>query len=1061
MITDFTPKNGSSKGGTRVDITGTNLGTQLSDIISITIGSSRSCSSISTYVPGQRIICTITDDTNGIDISDSIRVTIRNSQSQNLTATSNGVFELLTPVIGSIIPTLGPVSGGTKVIVMGMNLNIGNQEETRVIMRETVNKRTSSLCPDVSCTITSIDSNEIRCTSDPTVNTTCSRAVAVSINGNDADLANNAMVTYSYRNDPTFDGVSPQQTIPAGGVNLTFMGTNVDIIQSPMIAINDSRFPASSIESCVSTSGTTLICTAPTISSPIGNSDYGQPVSYQLILDGAPSPDSNMFQLRLILRPNPNITGVSEMITADDSGAYEITIQGSNFMSVDQSEIMITLIDINNPSETHTCEIQTLSDSKIDCMAPSNKPIGTTLSVQVKIGNLMFPMDGSNRYTVTYTQAVDATLAPILGGVAGGIIVIVIVLVLCISIPVAFAIRRHSKKKDLQFNNLLSQMESMELDITDQCKQAFAELQTELGELVADDAADLHQLPFHDFPTYATKVFFPSAGVHHPVLSPPRVPSNMTKEDLSSLLEEFRTLVFDKKFLIAFVKTLESQPKFNLQEKSTMASLIMVACLNDISYATDILQTLLSDLIRRSLSNTRNHPKLLLRRTESVAEKLLTNWFCVTLFPYMLEHAGAPMYILFKAVKAQLEKGPIDVITGEARNSLSEEKLLRQALEFKVMECEVELGNASSLLAHTKKQEQPLENDSPHIETVQTIRLLDTDSISQTKEKILDFIYCNRPVSMRPSIGEVELELCRGNAGIPLKDQDTTSARDGEWMKINTLGHYNILEMSEAAVEDPKKLLPRFRLTPRLMSPIKPGMRPMSGAGYDVPGTIVASASITSQTSLLASVNQLPSFDTNTRLYHLIKSQEASDGQGQQKIVSEVFLTRLLSTKRILQSYVDNLFKAIFGIPHGKPLPKSIKVMFDFLDIQAAELGIHDPEVLHTWKTNTLPLRFWVNLIKNPDFVFDINKSATVDACFTVIAQAYIDGCSTAEVRYTKDTPSARLLYANEVKQYKQEVLQFYDKVQSLPRTTNDELRSYFTEMVDVSPPLILLILNG
>lgn len=41
----------------------------------------------------------------------------------------------------------------------------------------------------------------------------------------------------------------------------------------------------------------------------------------------------------------------------------------------------------------------------------------------------------------------------------------------------------------------------------------------------------------------------------------------------------------------------------------------------------------------------------------------------------------------------------------------------------------------------------------------------------------------------------VLIELCRGNAGIPLKDQDTTSRRDGEWMKINTLGHFNIPDM--------------------------------------------------------------------------------------------------------------------------------------------------------------------------------------------------------------------------------------------------------------------------
>ena len=52
---------------------------------------------------------------------------------------------------------------------------------------------------------------------------------------------------------------------------------------------------------------------------------------------------------------------------------------------------------------------------------------------------------------------------------------------------------------------------------------AFAELQTDLGELVTEDALDSNQLPFHNFPTYATKVFFPSAGIHHPVLSEPRV----------------------------------------------------------------------------------------------------------------------------------------------------------------------------------------------------------------------------------------------------------------------------------------------------------------------------------------------------------------------------------------------------------------------------------------------------------------------------------------------------------------------------------------------------------
>ena len=65
-----------------------------------------------------------------------------------------------------------------------------------------------------------------------------------------------------------------------------------------------------------------------------------------------------------------------------------------------------------------------------------------------------------------------------------------------------------------------------------------------------------------------------------------------------------------------------------------------------------------------------------------------------------------------------------------------------------------------------------------------------------------------------------------------------------------------------------------------------------------------------------------------------------------------------------------------------------------------------------------------MNVIKNPDFVFDIHKSATVDSCLSVISQAYIDACSTSEAKYTKDTPSSKLLYVNEVRGYKTHIQQ-------------------------------------
>ena len=60
----------------------------------------------------------------------------------------------------------------------------------------------------------------------------------------------------------------------------------------------------------------------------------------------------------------------------------------------------------------------------------------------------------------------------------------------------------------------------------------------------------------------------------------------------------------------------------------------------------------------------------------------------------------------------------------------------------------------------------------------------------------------------------------------------------------------------------------------------------------------------------------------------------------------------------------------------------------------------------------SLPLRFWVNIVKNPDFVFDIHKSNIVDACLSVVGQTLMDSCSMSEIKLTKDSPSSKLLYA-------------------------------------------------
>lgn len=55
--------------------------------------------------------------------------------------------------------------------------------------------------------------------------------------------------------------------------------------------------------------------------------------------------------------------------------------------------------------------------------------------------------------------------------------------------------------------------------------------------------------------------------------------------------------------------------------------------------------------------------------------------------------------MLFCAIKQQMEKGPIDAITGEARYSLSEDKLIRQQIDYKTLVSSGG-GNRSSQGAH-------------------------------------------------------------------------------------------------------------------------------------------------------------------------------------------------------------------------------------------------------------------------------------------------------------------------------------------------------------------------
>ena len=67
-----------------------------------------------------------------------------------------------------------------------------------------------------------------------------------------------------------------------------------------------------------------------------------------------------------------------------------------------------------------------------------------------------------------------------------------------------------------------------------------------------------------------------------------------------------------------------------------------------------------------------------------MAEKFLSNWLTFCLYDHVKQVAGKPLFMLYRAIKTTIETGPVDIVNYQARYALSEDRLLRQKIDFKV-----------------------------------------------------------------------------------------------------------------------------------------------------------------------------------------------------------------------------------------------------------------------------------------------------------------------------------------------------------------------------------------
>ncbi|XP_077487352.1 plexin-B-like [Amblyomma americanum] len=1000
------PLNGPVEGGTLVTIEGSNLGTSEEEIRDKILVGGLPCVPVE-YNVSVRVVCRTQPSPHGAQATYVVignRAGITKAQEK---------FHYKPVELTGVQPRVGPQSGGTRLYLNGTNLNVGSH--------------VSVYLDDIVCHVerSLASSSQISCRTSrsPYPSYQVSQLV-LRIDGANLTLNN----PFFYTEDPSLHKIQPLKSFLSGGRHIHIYGTNLTSIQQPRMAVFN-RFRQINETSCHVLNASVMVCPSPavllrnpetenTFDDEAEQGDSADVVAHavargqhQRNTAAKIEPDDDqldamrlrigfiMDDVRSVQELNKfypdvacDITYVSDprFFPFDNDGVklYKgepLVIEGESLrLATTESEVNVTI-------GTRPCNLTSLSMSQLVCTPPDVQPPSTDEIghrtemdlpvVVVRVGNNLRYEVGYLRYEVAKIYEFPPETVGAIA--AGGTVLMLLSLV-------TLAILKHKNSQaEREYKRIQLQMDTLENSVRSECKQAFAELQTDMTDLNNDIQAT--GIPTLDHKAYIMKVFFPGVP-NSPILQEVKQ-INGPYNNYEVAMTNFEMLINNKSFLLTFIDTLENQNTFSIRDKVNVASLLMIILLDKMEYATDILRELLIRLVEKYVGT--KHPQLMLRRTESVVEKMLTNWMALCMYGYIKEHAGRSLFLLFSAIKHQVEKGPVDAVTHDARYSLSEERLLREQIEY------------STVVIQIVQEDQD--------EKV-FCRVNDCDTISQVKAKVLDSLYKNTPCSMRPLISEVDLEWRHGRGGhLVLQDEDLTTKTVHGCVKLNTLAHYGIHDSAIMSLVNKKRR-------------------------YCKNGT-----------ATYGTISPLPSRNNNyeshyggaVKYWHLVKpvdDRQESQQEQRHKAIPEIFLTRLLSTKGTIQKFVDDFLHNILTV--NEALPCAVKWLFDLLDSTASTYGIVDPEVSHAWKSNSLPLRFWVNLVKNPDFIFDIEKTPILDACLSVIAQTFMDACSTTEHRLGKDSPSNKLLFARDIPSYRRLVCKFYQDIAALPPISDQEMRA-------------------
>uniref|UniRef100_A0A915K3C8 Uncharacterized protein n=1 Tax=Romanomermis culicivorax TaxID=13658 RepID=A0A915K3C8_ROMCU len=1093
-VLGFEPKSGPVQGGTLIQIEGRDLRSQ----DRVWIGG------IPCHVTGYHSSGGLSCLTGHSDEPSSAPLKVE--RSPQVSGHSKEYFHFIEPALEAFQPNVGPKSGGTKVVLSGRHLT----SATNV----------SASFGNLPCRIDRVISSPsaLVCYTSP-ANGSFEQYDTLLLRLDNANLT--LKVPFTYMPDPVVITINPLAALQSGGRKISIIGQSFQSIQKPLMYLLDEQGRTASESSiCQVVNSTLMLCPSPSLIPRIVENpkvkrqieiDHSQLQKYKNYGVGfkmddvtgindlgsifrftiTPDPVVDHFKGDKISRPSdPLVLEGRHLRIGSSPDDYAITIgdQPCNISYLADSQLICQPTMVDSTGETDPDDM-TSTAQRIVIVKIGNtiyRPGILTYNSLIATGlrNSMLEVSGPEGQSrpVQVVQGVDGALVGCILGACSAF-----VLILLATFGVWWKRKNWAVERD--YRRIQLQMDMLESNVRQECKQAFAELQTDMSDLTGD-LVPLN-IPYWPLDRYAVKILFREDQRNALQILDHRYHNNGYSNPLTTSFKHFDSLLGNQNFVSTLIECLEKQNSINSYDKSYIGSLLTIILAQNMEYFTDILFSLLKKLIAKTVQE--KNPQLMLRRSDTIVEKLLTNWMAICCYDYLQQTPGQSLFLLFKALKHQIEKGPVDAVTSEARYTLSEESLLKQAL-LRVV---------------------PPNNDYAGGQTI-LCRVLNCDTIGQVKSKILDTLYRNLAFTMRPSVNDIDLEW-RGNGSIQsitLTDKPDTSTPPcpGTPTKQSSSSHLTIQRLNTVA---------SYRLPDHAVIYVLPKIRdcPVYTSSGDSTHTY---ASINSSTLLLSKTNrQMVTFNsilaqnrdlvvesrnnsldsstsssgigtaatnpslrnswqstnggssrkagkkhstlnsrtsasasnggTMTKFWHLVKPDEAKEpGAIRHGSIPEIYLTRLLATKGTVQHFIDDFVLCALNV--GPDFPPAVKYLFDFFHSEASRHNLSDISIINSWKTNSIALRFWVNTIKNPDFVFDVEKTAALDSCLSVVAQTFMDACSSGggangpfsnqyqnSQKLNKDSPSSKLLFARDVGKYQQNFRHYYCDVQNKVQTVSDE----------------------